>query len=131
MRVFECFLNFAVQGLAPDPRSGRRSKDIKDAGPVRPLRRAVRVHHVGALVTALVAHASNERHDARYFRRPLPDLAGRAGLRAGLAAGRAGLAAGFAGFEGFTGLAGLAAFFGFGSGAAALAAARTAGADVS
>jgi hypothetical protein len=130
--VFQRLLNFAVQSLPPDSRSGRRSKDIKDARPVRPLRRPVRVHHVGALVSALVARASNERHDPSYFRRPLPDLAGRAGFRAGFAAGRAGLAADFVGFEGFAGLTGLAAFFGFCSGAAGLAAARTPdGAEVS
>lgn len=118
MCVLERFLNFAIERLPAHLRAGRRSKDIKDARAVRPLRGTIRVHHIGALVPAPVARASDEGHVSRYFLRPAPGFADRAAFRAGLAAGRDGFAAGFGALEGLDGLEGFTAFFGFGSGAA-------------
>lgn len=65
MGMLERLAQLFVERLAADANVRRRSKEIQHPRPSRALPGAVRVHHIGRLVAALVAGVADERHGAR------------------------------------------------------------------
>lgn len=133
MRVLERLHHFGLEKIAADLAIGWRAKHIEQTRPPGGLSGtgAVRMHHKGGFVPALISSVAQKRHN--YFRFFAPGLAFGFGFGFDLATGFAGafLAAFFTGFAGadfvlaaaaaltgFTGLTGTADFLGAAAGGA-------------